>query len=276
IAHVSHALFCLLCADCCVLCYNATMFKDLIRSPSLRRRTSWVVAAVLILPLVLFFHAAWRNPEEEANASAGVVFGRSVSWDTFQEHLVWVRRQWENRLGQLPEGIEPLLVRQTWDRILLLEEARRRKIRVSDQDLLSLIHQIPATQEDGKFLRERYYFLLRAMGTTPQAFESMLRQDLLMERLIGKIREEVTVTEEEIRTAYNEQREKTSALLFIFKPSAYEPAASEMVTDETLRKAYDLQQRAIGKALDEKSENGGAEHREEYYKHNQKQRPAAN
>src|SRR3989338_7775441 len=68
------------------------MFKRLIRSETFRQRTVWVVAAVLILPFILFFSSS--TPVNGPGADeAGRLFGRPVPWDAFRQQRVWVRRQ---------------------------------------------------------------------------------------------------------------------------------------------------------------------------------------
>src|SRR3989338_1635878 len=101
------------------------MFKRLIRSETFRQRTVWVVAAVLILPFILFFSSS--TPVNGPGADeAGRLFGRPVPWDAFRQQRVWVRRQLPEELD-LPEET---LTQATWERLMLLAEAKRRRVRV--------------------------------------------------------------------------------------------------------------------------------------------------
>ena len=161
------------------------MFKRLIKSQALRRRTSWIVAAVLILPFVLFFHATGQAPPRGPGGTAGELFGKPVPWEVFEDERRWVQRHLENQLGDIPETFRQMFTQAAWDRLVLLEEARRARLAVPDEELAASIRRIPEFQEEGRFLPDRYHLLLRASGLTPQTFETRLRKDLLIERLIS-------------------------------------------------------------------------------------------
>ena len=159
------------------------MFKKLIVSKTLRRRVNWIIAAVLILPFVLFFHASLRSPVKGAGGIAGELFGKPVPHETFQRELQWVRTQWQTRFGKIPEGMDRLLAPSAWERLMLLAEAQRLRLRVSDRELADFIQRLPPFQDGGRFVPERYRRYLAAIGTNSQAFEELLRQDLLIEQL---------------------------------------------------------------------------------------------
>lgn len=215
------------------------MFKRLIKSHALRRRTSWLIAAILILPFILFFHASGRAPAKGPGGTAGVIFGREIPWETFQTHRVWTQRQWENRFGDVPETLAPLLTQSTWDRLILLEEAKRRHLRVDDAELAARIAQIPAFQQDGRFLPERYKLYLRAINISASAFEQLLREDLLVEQLVNSVKNSATVSDQEVREAYEKKHERLTALLFWFDPASFTEQAAAMATEANLRAFYE-------------------------------------
>ena len=47
-----------------------------------------------------------------------------------------------------------------------------------DQQLVEMIQNISAFQEDGKFSKQRYEELLRGQGMIPRTFEARVRQNL--------------------------------------------------------------------------------------------------
>ena len=214
------------------------MFKRLIRSHAVRRRVSWAIAAVLILPLVIFFHVTGQGTREGPGGVAGKIFGKAVPWERFQEQYQWSRTQVERQIGKLPDEWEPLLYDLAWERLIQLEEARRRRLRVDDEELAAFIRQIPAFQEDGRFLPERYHRYLSATGLSPQTFEQLLRSDLLLERLTNAVTEAVTVSDEEVRAAYADQHAQLRATLILFEPAAYAAQAAAGLTEDEVRAAY--------------------------------------
>ncbi|MDP3703237.1 MAG: SurA N-terminal domain-containing protein, partial [Candidatus Omnitrophota bacterium] len=217
------------------------MFRKLIVSKPLRRRVSWIIASILILPFVLFFHSSFQNPTRGPGGVAGELFGKPVSWETFQQELQWTRGQWQARFGDntIPEAMEPMLIPQAWERLSLLVEAKRERLRVSDRELAEFIQSVPAFQENGRFVPERYRRYVAAIGSTPQAFEELLRHDLLIEQLLKRQKAGVSVTDDELLSAYQQAHEHVRVSLMRREFEAFREAARQAVTEEELRAHYD-------------------------------------
>lgn len=73
------------------------------------------------------------------------------------------------------------------DQRLLLLEANKKGMTVSDQVIRQTIGSIDAFKVEGKFSVERYEAALRAQGMSPAGFEAQLRQDLTLQQLAGVI-----------------------------------------------------------------------------------------
>lgn len=225
------------------------MFKRLIVSHRMRRRVSWAVAAILILPFLFFFHATGQAPRRGPGGAAGIVFGKAVDWDAFQEERRSVQRQFEDQFAgqsvELAELLQPMLMQSTWDRLILLEEARRTRLRVDDEEVAAAIRQLPEFQEEDRFSPDRYRRLLQLAGTAPQAFEARVRRNLLINKLVSSVRNEVTVGDDEVRAAYRKAREARTASLVLFEPSATAEAVAAALTEEELRAAYEARPDAV-------------------------------
>ena len=222
------------------------MFKRLIVSPHFRRRVSWMIAAVLILPFLFFFHATGQGPARGPGGTAGTLFGKPVSWEAYHAQQQWVRRQLESQFkGIPPEMLRSILDRQTWDRLMLLDEARRRMLRVDDAAVAAFIQRAPAFQEAGRFKPERYYQYVRLLGQSPKAFEGLLGDDLLIEELMNAVKSSASVTDEDVRQAYTKAHEQRAATLILFNPSAFASTVESALTDEALRADYDAHPEAV-------------------------------
>ena len=207
-------------------------------SGSFRRRTSWLLALVLIPPFIFFFHTLTHSPTG-SGGTAGSVFGRPIRWDTFQQHKRWVQRLWEQQFGgQLPEGIDSLITQDTWDRLAILEEAKRKQLQIDDQALASFIQNIPTFQQEGRFSLPRYRLFLSSMGTSPQQFEDFLRQDILIQKLLDQVKAQVTFLDEEIRQAYQQANEKLKARLIRIDPENFSEQVAGVVTEQDLTTHY--------------------------------------
>ena len=216
------------------------MFKRLFLSHAARRRTSWFIAAVLILPFVFFFHASLRSSVKGPGGSAGTLFGKPVSWDTFEEQRRWTRTQLQGRLSGAPEPVlEPLINQYAWQRLMLVEEARRRGLRVDDLELAAFIHRLPEFQKGGRFLPERYHLSLRAVGLPAATFEERLRNDLLIEKLVASVRAAVAVTDADLRAAFVRAHEQLRASLILLESAAFVEEAAAALTEEDVRARYE-------------------------------------
>ena len=218
------------------------MFKQLFKSPAVRRRTSWVIASVLILPFVLCFHATRQSPVKGPGGIAGVIFGKQIPWEVFEEQQRSIRRQLEaqmDQLSQVPEIMAPLLTQYTWDKLILVQEAKREGFRVEDREVATLIQRAPEFQRDGRFVPDFYYRYLSMTNMSPQAFEARLRNDLLVDKLLSSVRNAVTVSDEEVKDAYHQERETLHASLIIMDPASFIDQAAAALKDEEIRARYD-------------------------------------
>lgn len=221
------------------------MFKRLMASHGMRRRVSWIIAAVLVLPFLFFFHATTFQPPAGPGGTAGVLFGKPIPWDVFERYYRLSASRLESQYGELPEALRPLIIQSTWDWLLLLAEAKRQRLRVSDTDLRAVIQQEPAFQDGGRFQRQHYEALLARNGMTSQAFEQQMREQLLVQRLIDRFLASVTVSEEDVRAAYRLRHERLTAALWLFDPQAFRRQAADGVTKETVRQHYDAHPEAV-------------------------------
>lgn len=217
------------------------MFKNLIKSPAARRRTSLVIAAVLIFPFVLFFHATFQPPKQGPGGNAGMVFGNTIPWEMFREQETVIRQRLESQMnGQLPEELMgPMVAQATWDRLIVMAEAARKRIHVADEEVAAAIRAIPQFQQEGRFAPERYQTILRATGMSLQNFEARLRTDLMVDKLVESIKTSVAVTDDEVKAAYRQEHEQLTASLLLIDPASFSERASAAITDIEVRAHYD-------------------------------------
>ena len=203
------------------------MFKKLIQSKALRSRTAWFITAILVLPFLLFFHFN-STSQGGPGGAAGTLYGKRVPWDQFDEQRRWVRLQWSLQFGQIPATLEPMVDDYTWDRLLLVEAAKRAGIRVSDRELAAFIQGMPQFQDQGRFVPERYYRFLQALGTSPGMFERFIQHDLMVERLANRIQDRVQVTDADVAQAYQDSEERRRIALLRWEAASFEPAAATL------------------------------------------------
>lgn len=94
--------------------------------------------------------------------------------------------QYDAKLLEAPEARKAILDDLINQRLLMLE-ANKHRMFVSDEAIRQTILGIQAFNVDGRFSNERYEAALRAQGMTPAGFEAQLRQDLTLQQLAGSV-----------------------------------------------------------------------------------------
>jgi peptidyl-prolyl cis-trans isomerase D len=91
---------------------------------------------------------------------------------------------------------------------LLISEAERLGLRVSDEELQASITKMPAFSVNGRFDKRAYDRILDRINMTPAAFEASQRELLLRQKMEHIIRDGVSASEAEIAAAYKQQNPK--------------------------------------------------------------------
>ncbi|MFQ5839724.1 MAG: SurA N-terminal domain-containing protein [Candidatus Methylomirabilales bacterium] len=197
--------------------------RDNVKSLSI---TLWLV----IFSFIATIFVVWgiqSTPGQSGPAVVATVNGVRITGAHFQEtyraRRDSLRRmygdQWNDKL------IEDLdLRRRVLDGLitdtLLLQEADRLGLRVSDAELAQAIKTNPIFAEQGTFSRTRYLALLDANRLTPESFEDQVRNDLLRQKVIRLIREAVKVSELEAWEGFRTAQEKVQVTYVALPRSA--------------------------------------------------------
>jgi peptidyl-prolyl cis-trans isomerase D len=96
------------------------------------------------------------------------------------------------------------------NREVVVQEARRRQLAVSDEEVRRKIMETSAFQVDGAFNRGRYLEALNGANQTPEQFEDGVREDLIVKKLESLVKEGVKVTDAETMEEYRRKEEKVS------------------------------------------------------------------
>jgi len=162
----------------------------------------WGLAILIIPAFVLWGAGASRNKGKGPNY-AGKIFNRKVS---FEEYLDMWRVTRDYIVKDMGDNIPPEFIDQmAWNRIILLDEAKRRDIDVKNAELAIRISSFPVFQKDGKFDKKLYKSLL---GTAAKGFEERLRDDMRISRLREQIIDKISLTDEEVLEDYKKKNEK--------------------------------------------------------------------
>lgn len=184
---------------------------------SLRNNTKLIVWIVVIAFVLgggysigdIFFG---NNKEQRA---AGKVFGKEVS---FQEFNRFYRASQLFASSEKPIEDPNVLRQSAWQGLILSREAQQRKIEVSNEEVRKNILELLTRQNIPVDNYEPW--LERGLRTTPQDFESQVREILRIQKLIETLKgpgAKETVTEEEARKQFLSENKKLAVETLSFK-----------------------------------------------------------
>ena len=181
-----------------------------------KRKTAkkiWIILTILILPAFVFWGFGSFIRSKQEITYAGKIFGKKVSLLEYKDTLEAVKNQAIIQFGDNLSEIEKKLNLESmaWDRLVLLVEAKKRKINVTDQEVIALIKSYPFFQRKGQFDNQIYSQMLQyVFRAQARIFEEQTRQSLILSKLYKEVTGNLNLTEEEIKKEYRKLNEQIS------------------------------------------------------------------
>jgi len=182
----------------------------LLRNKKLAKKI-WIALAIMVLPAFLFWGIGAMGDNKKNSVYLGEIYGKKISSTEFKDALDAVRNMAIIRYGAKFSEMEKQLNlnAQAWHRLILLREAKMRKITVSDRQVIELIESYPFFQYKGAFDNRIYNDMLQYIfHTQPRTFEEQTRQNLMVSKLYEQVTKGVTVDEKELRQEYIKSRDQ--------------------------------------------------------------------
>jgi len=123
------------------------------------------------------------------------------------------------QLGLPSQALDMLIERR-----VVVQEAKRRGLRIQDDEIRDEIAQNPGFFVNGKFDREAYRDIARQNFGSEARFEDAIRDDLLYRHMLAAVAQTVKVPEAEARAAWEASKDKASLRYVIFPRTALEAA----------------------------------------------------
>lgn len=193
-----------------------------------QRASSMIIKGVLSLVILAFIFLGIGNFRDRQDVTAATVNGEIVSGQEFQyayQRLVDTYRQ------QFGESLNADLLKmlnlkeQTMNQLvaekIMLQQAAKLGLQVSNSELAESISRIPAFQNNGHFDKTRYSRLLQSNRMTAASFEQSQKQALLTEKLQRAISDSVTVSESEAMQWFEWENARVKIRTAVFKGTNY-------------------------------------------------------
>jgi peptidyl-prolyl cis-trans isomerase D len=156
------------------------------------KRLILVAVLVLIIPPFALFGIDSYFQGIDRSAGVAKIGSQDISQQAFNQAL----RERQDTIQRMTGGkAPPELLDNPELRFAVLDELIRQRLllgraldmgmTIGDQQLQSVIGELPMLQDAGKFSFERYEQFLRSQGMTSAVFESRLRQDLLQQHMVN-------------------------------------------------------------------------------------------
>lgn len=200
----------------------------LLRKKGFAKKVLWFIAIIIILSFGLF-GTAYLVTNKKPVDYAGTILGKKVSAEEFGKAYQAVYAQALIRFGDKFSEISRFLdlETETWDRLILLREAAKRKIKASDEEVVQAIEQYAFFQRDGHFDPLLYNDILRyAFRVSARDFEEGIRDNLKFITLFQQITSPVAVTDKEALEAFRRENEKIQASYILVTPEQFQKDVS--------------------------------------------------
>src|SRR5438094_791804 len=177
-----------------------------------------VGVAFVATSLVFYGSTSLRGESGKASAQVGSINCEEIAPARFQRvlriYLEYYRRTYQQKLTpEMAErvGLTQQVINELIQEALILQQAKREGITVSDEELRLRIQAIPAFQEDGRFSLDRYKLVLKENRMDPNDFESEVRRDMLRQRMEALVKDGIKVSDAEVEQAYGIRYERVRA-----------------------------------------------------------------
>jgi peptidyl-prolyl cis-trans isomerase D len=181
----------------------------------MRKHMNWIMWIILVLVIVsfLFFgiYPSDRGRGEAAKVNGDVITAGEL--DRAYRNMYETYRQIFK--GQVTDAMAKTLRQQALRELiqsrLLVQEAARIGLRVSDEEVQDAIMRTPAFAPGGRFDKAAYDRYLDYINVKHSVFEESQREFMLKQKIERIIEDSVDVTENELKAAYASRNPKAKA-----------------------------------------------------------------
>jgi peptidyl-prolyl cis-trans isomerase D len=196
--------------------------------------TLWIVIAAFVVAIFAVWGGAGRLGEQTRSEVIATMGKDKLSMDdyflTLRQRLESMQREFKELNKQFIQqlNIPQQVLEQMIQQSLLTQKAQEMGIRASDQEVRDKITSL--FQRDGKFVGfQEYRQILEYNRTSLADFESGLKKEIILNKLVRLLTAGITVTPEELWENYRKQNEsaKIEFLLFAENKITDLPTSSE-------------------------------------------------
>ena len=181
----------------------------------MRKHMNWIMWIILILVIIsfLFFgiYPSDRGRGEAAKVNGDVITANEL--DRAYRNMYETYRQIfkDQFTDAMSRTLRQQALRELVQNRLLVQEASRMGLQVSDDEIRASIMRTPAFAPGGRFDKAAYERYLDYINVKPSAFEETQREYMLKQKIERIIEDGIVVTEDELKAAYAARNPKAKA-----------------------------------------------------------------
>ncbi len=216
------------------------MLKNLRNKKTAKR--IWIVLAILILPAFVLWGSGSlvRNKDKNELSNVGKIAGKDVSYLQYKDSIEATKNQAIMQFGDKLSEVEKYLnlESQAWDRLIMLSEAKKRKIHAFDKEVTETIANNPLFQRNGQFNNKTYEEMLRyVFHAQARTFEEQTRQNIILSKLYKTVTDKIKISDKEVLDKYTEANEQLSLFYITAAPSDF--SSSITATEQELKEYFE-------------------------------------
>jgi peptidyl-prolyl cis-trans isomerase D len=210
----------------------------------------WIILAAFVGTIIFAWGMNVTGIRKGGQTVVGVVNGQKITYQQFYRAFQNLYLQVQDQMGrELDQETVGELRDETWNQIvsqiLLAEEIEKRKIGVTDQELIAYIRSNPppyllnneSLQTDGKFDPQKYAAVLADPRYDWRPLENQYRALIPLQKLQSMVMASVRVTDAEVVDDYKAQNEKVQVRYVAFLPADFEVQPGK-ITEEEIRQYF--------------------------------------
>ena len=204
-----------------------------------RHARSWLIKAAFVVIIIVFIFWGVGSFRTRRIPVLAYVNDEPIYYPQFITLYRQVIENYRRRFKNFNEdwikklNLKQTVLNQLIERKLLMQEAKKAGLIVTDMELAQTIHHL--FQKEGQFDYKWYKEVLARYHYTPEEFENSIREDLIISKLIDMIQNLAHVSEAEAYETYRWLNQKINLDFMVFDPKDFKKGIK---TKKTAIKKY--------------------------------------
>ena len=207
---------------------------------------SWIIKLLfgIIIVVFVFFYGYSGTPNKKDTVLASVGDKKITIADYQEEYKNQLQFYRSIYQGQITDemirqmGLKQKALENLIDREILLQEAEKKNIQASPEEIRKSIMESPVFQENGAFSQKNYERALRYYGLSMADYEQSQGKGLIIKKLQDLVKSAARVSDKEIRERFLSENEKIKIEYLAFSPDQIKekPPVSEQEIESYYKK----------------------------------------